>query len=57
MRNFIPKMYKTEPITIRVKEDKLRRIDQAAGKAGVSRSEFITQCIDYAMEHMENEPS
>ena len=57
MKNFIPKMYKTEPITIRVKEDKLRRIDQAADKAGVSRSEFINQCIDYAMEHMENEPS
>lgn len=56
MRNFIPKSYKTEPITIRVKEDKLSRIDKAAENAGVSRSEFINQCIDYAMAHMEDEP-
>ena len=52
MANFVPKQYKTEQITIRSSAEKLERIDTAAAHYNISRSEFINQCIDYAMEHM-----
>ncbi|MBO5645985.1 MAG: hypothetical protein J6S59_02590 [Clostridia bacterium] len=52
MANFVPKQYKTEQITIRSSVEKLERIDTAAARYNISRSEFINQCIDYAMEHM-----
>ena len=52
MANFIPKQYKKEPITIRVSMDKLEKIDSRAAEFDMSRSEFINQCIDYAMEHI-----
>ena len=51
MPAFIPKQYKKEPITIRVSMEKLAQIDQRAAEYDMSRSEFINQCIDYAMEH------
>ena len=52
MANFIPKQYKKEPVTIRVSLDKLEMIDRRAAEYDISRSEFINQCIDYAMEHI-----
>lgn len=52
MSGFIPKQYKKEPITIRMDLEKLAEIDKLAFKYGLSRSEFINQCIDYAMDHM-----
>ena len=52
MANFIPKQYKKEPVTIRVSLDKLAEIDRRAAEYDLSRSEFINQCIDYAMEHI-----
>lgn len=52
MSDFIPKQYKSEPITIRIDYDKLSRIDHAATVFRLSRSKFINQCIDYALEHM-----
>ena len=52
MANFIPKQYKKEPVTIRVSLDKLAEIDRRAAEYDVSRSEFINQCIDYAMAHI-----
>ena len=52
MPAFIPKQYKKEPITIRVSMEKLAEIDQRAAQYDMSRSEFINQCIDYAMEHI-----
>ncbi len=52
MANFIPKQYKKEPITIRISVEKLEKIDQKANQYDMSRSEFINQCIDYAMEHI-----
>ena len=33
-------------------KDKLEKIDQLAYNYGISRSEFINQCVDFAMEHM-----
>lgn len=52
MSNFIPKQYKKDPITIRMSADKLERVDSLALEFDLSRSEFINQCIDYALEHM-----
>lgn len=55
MSSFIPRQYKKEPITIRISPDKLEKIDNAAAECGLSRSEFINQCIDYALKHMKSD--
>lgn len=52
MSVFIPKQYRKEPITVRMEFDELERVDQLAASFGLSRSEFINQCIDYALGHM-----
>lgn len=51
MAAFIPKQYKREPITIRIDLEKLHTIDTIAATFDISRSEFINQCIDYALQH------
>ncbi|MGI6013647.1 MAG: hypothetical protein ACOX7K_05115 [Oscillospiraceae bacterium] len=56
MSDFIPKQYKKEPITIRISVEKLRMIDQAAEEFDMSRSAFINQCIDYALDHIHKLP-
>ena len=55
MPAFIPKQYKKEPITIRVSMEKLAQIDQRAAEYDMSRSEFINQCIAFALRHMESQ--
>ena len=50
MANFIPKQYKKEATTIRLDSEKLEKIDKMAAKYNISRSAFINQCIDYALE-------
>ena len=52
MRNFIPKPYKKEPITIRISTERVAEIDYLSAQYNLSRSEFINQCIDYALDHM-----
>lgn len=52
MSDFIPKQYKKDPITIRIDFEKLEKIDRLAAEYDLSRSEFINQCISYALEHM-----
>jgi len=52
---FIPKQYKKDPITIRLSQNKLEIIDQAAAGFNISRNEFINQCIDFALEHMKKD--
>ena len=54
MKNFIPKPYKKEPVTLRIDIDKLAAIDTLAHNYGMNRSEFINRCIDFALEHMDN---
>ncbi len=53
MSDFVPKQYKKDPITIRIDYEKLEKIDKLATKYNLSRSEFINQCIDYALENMQ----
>ena len=55
MADFIPKQYTKEPITIRIAPDKLAQIDAFAAKFNMSRSEFINQCIDYALSQIETQ--
>lgn len=50
---FVPKSYSSDPITIRIPVEKLRLIDELAAKSNLSRSKFLNQCIDYALEHIE----
>lgn len=52
MSKFIPKPYKKEPITIRMSSEKIEQIDRLSAEFNLSRSAFINQCIDYAMEHI-----
>lgn len=52
MAEFIPKQYKKEQITIRVAFEKLEKVDKLAADYNLSRSEFINQCIDYALENI-----
>ena len=55
MAEFIPKQYKKEQFTIRMEEEMLKEVDALAVKYTLSRSEFIVQCVRFAMEHMEKE--
>ncbi len=48
----MPKPFKSEPITVRIETSKLAQIDKLAEQHNLSRSAFINQCIDYAVDHM-----
>ena len=52
MAEFIPKQYKKEQFTIRMEQDMLTHIDFLASQYNLSRSEFIVQCVKFALEHM-----
>ena len=52
MAQFIPKQYKKEQFTIRMEQDMLAQVDALAEKYHLSRSEFIVQCVSFAIEHM-----
>ena len=52
MAEFIPKQYKKEQCTIRMEREMLEQIDRLAGEYKLSRSDFINQCVVFALEHM-----
>ena len=52
MAEFIPKQYKKEQFTIRMDREMLKRVDQLAEEYQLSRSDFINQCVAFALEHM-----
>ena len=52
MADFIPKQYKKEQFTIRMEQDMLERVDRLAEEYRLSRSEFINQCVAFALKHM-----
>lgn len=54
MVEFIPKQYRKDPVTIRITFEKIAQIDEWAAAYNLSRSEFINQCIDYALTHMQH---
>ena len=53
MNEFIPKPEKIKPITFRISEIQIKQLDKAAAAFHLSRSQFINQCIDYAISHLE----
>lgn len=55
MEKFIPQKQDKEVISIRLSSDLLKSIDESAGRADISRNEFINQCIIFAMKHIEFE--
>lgn len=52
MKNFVPKPYKNLNISVRIDFKRLELIDSLAEKYNLSRSGFINQCIDFAIENM-----
>ncbi|MBR2593083.1 MAG: CopG family transcriptional regulator [Firmicutes bacterium] len=54
MATFIPKKFTKEVISMRISVDLLTEIDEKAAEIGISRNEFINQCITFAMENMED---
>ncbi len=40
-------------ISLRMNIDKLEQIDTIAGESDISRNELINQCIEFALEHIE----
>ena len=55
MAEFIPKQYRKEQFTIRMEQEMLAQVDSLANDYNLSRSEFIVQCVRFAIEHMSNE--
>ncbi len=56
MGNFVPKKPEKETISVRISSELLQEVERKAAATGISRNEFITQCILYAMEHIQQEP-
>ncbi|MCI9468024.1 MAG: CopG family transcriptional regulator [Oscillospiraceae bacterium] len=54
MPYFIPKKPEKEVISMRISIDTLAEIDLKAAQIGISRNEFINQCIHFALANMEN---
>ncbi len=55
MQNFIPKQYKKEVISLRIDSEKVRNLERLAQENHISRNEFIVQCIDYALQHLQED--
>ena len=55
MVQFTPKQYKKEQFNIRMEHEMLKNVDALAAENNLSRSEFIVQCVQFAIEHMAKE--
>lgn len=55
MGKFIPKKPEKETISVRISTEMLQEVECKAAAAGISRNEFINQCILFAMEHIQQE--
>jgi len=55
MEKFVPKKFEKEVITIRISMDLLEIVDRKAAEIDISRNQFVVQCIEYALAHMEDE--
>ncbi len=55
MAQFTPKQYRKEQFTIRMEREMLEKVDKLAAQYHLSRSEFIVQCVQFAMEHMDQD--
>ncbi len=53
MDTFSPKKQDKEVISIRLPSSLLQKVDMESAKADISRNEFINQCIEFALKHIE----
>ena len=53
MEKFIARKPEKEVISMRIAVDTLQEIDSKAAAVGISRNEFINQCILYALSNMD----
>lgn len=54
MKNFKPKKTEKDVVSIRMDIKLLEQIDSIASSNDISRNELIVQCIEYAIDNMEN---
>ena len=54
MSGFVPQKIDKEIISIRISTDMLKKLDNLSAKYEISRNEFINQCIQYAIDHMDD---
>lgn len=52
MSKFVPKNTQKENISIRLPADTLELINQKSAEIGISRNQFLNQCIAYALSNM-----
>lgn len=52
MKDFKPIKQEKTIISIRLDTDILKTIDKLSNDIDISRNEFITQCIDYALKNL-----
>ena len=53
MEKFVPRKPEKEVISMRIPTEVLEQIDAEADACDISRNEFINQCINFALSHME----
>jgi len=54
MKKFVPERSGKTIISIRIPDKLLMQVDENSNKAGISRNEFIKQCIAFALSNMED---
>lgn len=57
MAKFTPRKFEKEVISMRIPTEVLEKIDDKASKIGISRNELINQCIQFALNNMEDNPN
>ena len=55
MPEFNPQKIEKLIISLRLEENKIKRIDKLSTKRNISRNEFLVQCIDFALTHILDE--
>ena len=56
MAKFTPRKFEKEVISMRVSSEVLVKIDGKAAKIGISRNELLNECIQFALDNMEDNP-
>lgn len=52
MKDFVPKPYKKEAVTIRFDHATLEDLERISNQYGLSRNELVVQCVQYALRNL-----
>ena len=52
---FVPKSGEKEVISFRIPKDLLGNIDKIANDNSLSRNEFMVQCLEFALDNLEED--